>query len=379
MTNPPRLVVHIIYRLAIGGLENGLVNLINRMPVDRFRHAVICLAGYTDFRDRIQRPDVTVYSLEKRPGKDLAMYWRCFRLLRRLRPAIVHTRNLGTVDLQWTALAAGVRARVHGEHGWEATDPQGLNRRSVLIRRACRRAIQRYVALSTDLASWLTSVIGVPQSRITRICNGVDMERFTPHGPLPADVPWRSANSKPFVFGTIGRLDAIKNQRGLLDAFAQLTAVPDALPRERLRLIIAGGGPLADDLRAHAERLGISDLVWFPGPRNDVPELLRACDVFVLPSMNEGISNTILEAMACARPVIAGRVGGNPELVEDENTGTLYDAQDARQLLAALVRYCQSDLAARQGAAARIRAQRFFSLESMVAGYGALYQSLLNT
>ena len=145
----PPLVVHVIHRLDFGGLENGLVNLVNCMPADRFRHAIVCLAGFEpDFRDRIQRSDVEVISLGKRPGKDLAPYARMWRVLRRLAPSVVHTRNLGTVDMQWIAAAAGVPHRVHGEHGWEASDPCGRNPKALRIRRACRPVIHLYVPMS---------------------------------------------------------------------------------------------------------------------------------------------------------------------------------------------------------------------------------------
>src|SRR5678815_1273501 len=114
------LVAHVIFKLDFGGLENGVVNIVNRMSRAKYRHAIICLTGYGDeFRKRIQRDDVEVISIGKRPGKDPIAYWNVWRTLRRIRPQIVHTRNLGTVDMQWVAGAAGIRHRVHGEHGWE--------------------------------------------------------------------------------------------------------------------------------------------------------------------------------------------------------------------------------------------------------------------
>src|SRR5262249_37549911 len=160
-------------------------------------------------------------------------------------------------------------------------------------------------------------------SRITQIYNGVDVNKFSGDGAWPADLPW-SRELRPFVFGTVGRIDPIKNQRSLIEAFAALAA---ERPTERrmLRLIIVGGGPLLEQLRAQASDLGVADLVWLPGARNDIPDLMRAMDVFVLPSINEGISNTLLEAMAASKPVIAARVGGNPELVDAGQTGALYD------------------------------------------------------
>ncbi len=125
----PPLVVHVIHSLSVGGLENGLVNLINHMSAQRFRHAIVCLTGYDDFALRIKRDDVSLFALDKRPGKDLDLYRRCWRVFRELRPDIVHTRNLATLEMQIPARLAGVSARVHGEHGRGAEDPDGLNRK----------------------------------------------------------------------------------------------------------------------------------------------------------------------------------------------------------------------------------------------------------
>jgi len=375
-TSPP-LVAHIIFRLDYGGLENGLVNILNGMPAEQFRHAIICLAGYSDFHKRLKRDDVMLYSLEKRPGKDFGAYLRLWRLLRRLKPAIVHTRNLGTVDLQWIALASGVGGRVHGEHGWDAADPQGKNRGNLRIRRACRAVIHRYVAMSRDLENWLRSQVGVTASRITQIYNGVDIQRFAPTGPLPADLPWQSANEKPFVFGTVGRLDRVKNQIALVESFAELTAAHQA-GRERLLLMLVGSGPMEEALRDRVRALGIGDRVWFTGARNDIPHLMRSMDVFVLPSLNEGISNTILEAMASGLPVIAAQVGGNPELVQSAATGTLYESERPGRLRDAMANYLANPILAKeQGAAARAHVVKGFSLDSMVNAYLRLYRDLL--
>jgi hypothetical protein len=112
MTAPDRLICHVIHRLAVGGLENGLVNLINHLP-DDYQHAIICVTDATDFRHRIRRHDVAIHELGKRPGKDLASYGRMWRLLRRLRPKIVHTRNLPALDMLVPARLAGVPYSLH--------------------------------------------------------------------------------------------------------------------------------------------------------------------------------------------------------------------------------------------------------------------------
>lgn len=379
-TARPPLIVHVIFRLDFGGLENGLVNLVNRLPRDRYRHAIICLAGFNPvMRERIQNPAVEVLSLEKRPGKDVGVYLRFWRLLRRLKPDIVHTRNLGTVDMQWVAWAAGVKHRVHGEHGWEASNPRGLDLKSLRIRRACRLVIQRYVPMSRDLARWLVQHVGAPPERTRQLYSGVDTDRFKPSQGLRPDSPAEAAadvgRGRTLTLGTVGRLDPVKNHAALLATFARLAPrYPD------LRLTIVGDGPLKDSLRAQAAYLDVADLVTFAGARSDTPKLLRSFDVFVLPSMNEGISNTILEAMATALPVVAGRVGGNPELVEDGVTGRLYDPAGPSSLEQALLPYLTDPvLRQAQGKAARDRVVQNFGLDAMVRRYLDLYDELLAT
>lgn len=374
----PLLIAHLIYRLDYGGLENGLVNLVNRLPAARFRHAVLCLAGYGEFRRRVARGDVEVVSIGKHDGKDPRAYLRVLGHLRRLRPDVVHTRNLGTIDLQWLALAAGVRHRVHGEHGFVADDPRGLSRRALRIRRACRPAIQRYVAMSRDIAAWIERDVGVSPARIRQIYSGVDTSLFRPEGLVPGDLPWRDERRDELVvLGTVGRLDPIKNQIALIEAVHRIGARQPALGA-RLRLIVAGDGPERGRLEEAAHRLTAPGQVWFAGARNDVPDLLRAMDVFVLPSLNEGISNTILEAMASAVPVVAARVGGNPELIADGETGALCATASAESLAACLVGYLAEAARLRaHGLAARRRACEGFSLEAMVGRYEQFYDELV--
>jgi sugar transferase (PEP-CTERM/EpsH1 system associated) len=374
----PLLIAHLIYRLDYGGLENGLVNLVNRLPPARFRHAILCLAGYGEFRRRVARGDVEVVSIDKHDGKDPRAYLRVFGHLLRLRPDVVHTRNLGTIDLQWLALAAGVRHRVHGEHGFVADDPRGVSRRALRIRRACRPAIQRYVAMSRDIAAWMERDVGVPRARIRQIYSGVDTSLFRPEGRVPADLPWCDLRREELlVLGTVGRLDPIKNQIALIEALHRIGERQPALGA-RLRLIVAGDGPERDRLEEAARRLTAPGQIWFAGARNDMPDLLRAMDVFVLPSLNEGISNTILEAMASAVPVVAARVGGNPELVAEGETGALCEAASAESLATCLSVYLADAARLRaHGLAARHRISERFSLEAMIGRYERFYDELV--
>jgi sugar transferase (PEP-CTERM/EpsH1 system associated) len=371
------LVMHVIHRLAIGGLENGLVNLVNRMSAERYRHAIVCLTDYTDFRLRIMRPDVEVHALHKRHGQDLGVYGRFWKLLRALRPAIVHTRNFGALEFQWIAAIAGVRGRVHGEHGWDAPDLHGTNRRHLRLRRMTRPLIRRYVPMSRDLAAWLRRAVGVPEARIAQLYSGVDTERFRPGGPESrAVLPAGFADANSIVIGTVGRLEAVKNQGLLAEAFIQLARSRTQL-RPHLRLVVVGDGPLHATMNECLKGSGFASQAWFAGARNDVDVLVRAMDVFALTSLNEGISNTILEAMASGLPVVATDVGGNRELVEAEVTGSLVPLE-APALATALGRYAASrELRLEHGGAARRRVQANFSLATMVAGYQGVYDAML--
>ncbi|HZF26784.1 MAG TPA: TIGR03088 family PEP-CTERM/XrtA system glycosyltransferase [Steroidobacteraceae bacterium] len=372
----PPLVAHIIFRLDVGGLENGLVNLINNMPPERYRHGIVALAGHSEFRKRLTR-DVPVYDLQKQPGKDPGAYLRLAQLLRSLRPAIVHTRNLGTVDCQWVARIAGCRLRVHGEHGWEVARSSADRVRQVWLRKLCRPVVQQYVAVSRDLAQWLTAAIGVSPAKIEQIYNGVDPTRFHPEGEV-ATLPWTDGGAgAPFVIGTVGRLEATKNQGLLIEAFARLLDSPAARQRQ-VRLAVIGDGPLRPEVEALVARHCLQEKVWLAGRRNDIPALMRGLDVFVLPSLNEGISNTVLEAMASALPVVAARVGGNVELIEDRVTGRLFPVGDAEQLAGALGSYLERPVELREhGLAGRARVMESFDLQSMVRSYAALYDRML--
>jgi glycosyltransferase involved in cell wall biosynthesis len=145
-------------------------------------------------------------------------------------------------------------------------------------------------------------------------------------------------------------------------------------PNERLRLIAVGGGPLLDDLRRLAQSLGIASLVWLPGASQRIPEILRSLDIFVLPSLNEGISNTVLESMASGLPILATAVGGNPELIADGVCGRLFAPGDRAALSRLIADYADhAELRQSHGRAAREIALARFSLTAMVSGYESVY------
>jgi len=373
------LLAHVVHSLRVGGLENGLVNLINRMPSERYRHAVICLKDYDRFADRIERDDVPLFALHKREGKDPALYFRLWRTLRSLRPDLVHTRNLAAVEAQLPAWLAGVPARIHGEHGRDMADLAGANRRYRNLRRILRPLVHHYIPLSRDLEGYLRDAIGVPAERMTRITNGVDVEHFHPdHKARASLLAERGWPEDSLLVGWVGRMEAVKNPLGLVEAVAQLCREdPDA--RARLRLVLVGDGAQRPAVREAVTAAGLEDNTWLPGSRDDVPALLAGFDVFVLPSLAEGISNTVLEALASGVAVVATDVGGNRELVTPGQCGALVPPGDPAALAAVLGRYIHKPkLAAEHGAVARRRAVGQFSIDAMVSAYTETYDRVLD-
>ena len=362
----------------MGGLENGLVNLINHTPAECYRHAIISLTDVTDFQVRIHRQGISVLALHKRQGQDWDSHRQIYQALRKLRPDIVHTRNLGTLEYLLPAAVSRVGVRIHGEHGRDVYDPDGLSFKYNLLRRGIRPFVHRYIAVSSELADWLVATVGVRPDRVSRICNGVDVRCFHPRiGPRCEFGPPGFARPDQVILGTVGRMEAIKDPLTLVRGFLYLIN-SDFKLRDHLRLAVIGDGALREQAQELVSAAGAEPLVWFAGERNDIPEIMRGLDLFVLPSLREGISNTILEAMASGLPVIATRVGGSPELIADGETGTLVPVGDAQAMARAIRAYLDNPQALTQhGYAGRKRAETEFSIESMIKGYMSVYDSAL--
>ena len=366
------LVVHIVYRFDVGGLENGVVNLINRMS--DWRHAVIALTEVEpSFAARVKTPGVSFVALNKAPGGGWKVYPAMVRALRLLKPQVVHTRNLAALEMQVAAWWVGVPLRVHGEHGRDDHDVDGTVSRYQWLRRLYRPFVHHYIALSRDLADYLQQRVKIPAKRLTQIYNGVDGDRFS-----PASCRQRIAGC-PFddpglcVIGTVGRMQTVKAQPMLARAFGQLLLDRPDL-RTRLRLVMIGDGPLRAECEQVLEAAGVRQLAWLPGERSDIPDVMRGLDLFVLPSLAEGISNTILEAMASGLPVVATDVGGNADLVRDGSSGQIVPPGDVIALAEAVTTWASDrDRRLAAGASGRQIVEQRFSLQAMVSSYRAIY------
>lgn len=333
----PVHVVHVVYRFAAGGLENVIVQLVNQLPTSGFRHTIVALTTMDDvFSKRIHAPHVQFIALNKGPGQPYRLYPQVFRLLRQLKPDVFHSCNIAALEFAPVAAAAGVPLRIHAEHGWDVADPDGSNRKYQLLRRLYQKFVHRFVVVSEQLREYLLAKIGIAAIRVDLIPNGVDLHVFrpaTPEDTAPTGFPFNRAEH--WTIGTVGRLEPIKNQMLLARAVVRvLQKYPGALPH--LRVAIVGAGPLYADIQQLLKQSGESHRLWMPGVRADIPEILRSLDCFVLPSLAEGTSCTLQEAMATGLPLIATNVGGNPALLQGGKIGTLVPSDDVEAMADAI-------------------------------------------
>ncbi|MBW2740833.1 MAG: glycosyltransferase [Deltaproteobacteria bacterium] len=371
MKSSPIDVLHIVYSLNTGGMENGIVNIINNSNIDDFDHKVCCINVSGAAAKRLKH-NIKIFEFEKKDGHSWFFIFRLARFIKKEAPDIVHTRTWGAIDGIVAAKLAKVPIIIHGEHGWVIDDPCGRNIKRLLIRKVLSFWVNHYVAVSKDIARWLVNLVGVKRSSITEIINGVDTDRFCSLKKLYIRNTLGYGKDE-IIIGTVGRLDPIKDQRLLLQAFSYLKH-----EKKNLCLVLVGDGPEKQNLESVRKRLPCGDRVVFLGERDDVDKILSAFDLFVLPSRNEGISNTILEAMATGLPVIATDVGGNPELVKHGHTGLLFPPGGCQALVDALNFYIEQNphMIEIHGQNARDRAVREFSLKRMVKEYETLYKSL---
>ncbi len=362
-------IMHVQESLEVGGMENGIVNLVNRMDKGVFSLSVCCINRTGALRERIVDRSVKVFDLGQKEGIACGLPFRLRALFRKERVDIVHTHNFysGFYGIPGARLA-GVPLVVHGEHGTLVLDKRA---RAIAIR-LLSAFVDSFLTVSKALKEDFIRKTGIDAGKVKVIVNGVDTEKFSVS--LNKEEQKRrlniAANSK--VIGSVGRLVPVKNYRLLLEAAQRLSAEDI-----NLTCVFLGDGPCRQDLKRSAEKYGLKAL--FLGERSGVAEVLAALDVFVLSSLNEGMSNTILEAMAAGKPVVATDVGGNSELVNDGITGFLVASGD-QHALAAKIKTLLGDqrLAAAMGTAGKEKIEREFSLQRMVTNYENFYYSLIN-
>jgi sugar transferase (PEP-CTERM/EpsH1 system associated) len=372
----PIRIMHFVDGLGKGGLENGLVNLIERLDPERFEHVVCAIRYLGPNADRLPRERVRVICLERKVTESTLHLGAFVGAIREAQPDIVHGRNWGAVEASPAGRLAGCRAVVHSEHGLEtdANAWEPLRRR--LFRRFAFELAHRVVSVSYQLRDLHARRTGFAARRISVIHNGVDGRRFHPDAETRVQARRElGISADEFCIGSVGNLLPVKDHMTLLKAFDRIAGSSQAC-----RLVLLGEGSERPRLEAFADaHPEWRKRVTFVGSSNRVGEMLNALDAYVLPSISEGISNSLLEAMATGLPVVATATGGNPEVIVDGESGLLFPVGDCERLATILLELAaKKDRRVKLGQRALRRVADNFSIDSMVRNYAQMYESLVS-
>lgn len=364
-------VAHVVLSLDVGGLERNVVNQVREGQALGQSVSVICLERPGVLAPRVEELGGRVLCMHKRPGIRLSLIGRLRSVLRQLRPDIVHTHQIPT--LFYTGLAARTMATgrvLHTEHGL----PLFAKRlRTRWLGRLSGLHCERFFCLTQEMAREVGKYHIVPRRKIRVIRNGIETSGYRdagdPHGLRRSlGIP-----DEATVIGSVGRLVEIKRYDVLIRSFAQLREkCPEA------HLLMVGDGPQKPALEQLAEGLGLRNRIHFAGYRTNVNECLHAMNCFALTSSSEGTPQAVLEASVARLPVVASRVGGLPEVIDDRRTGILVTPGDEDALTRELLGIVRnSELARQLGEAARRRVEELYGVGRMAREYHEVYLQLL--
>ncbi len=358
-------VLHLCESSETGGAESVLISIVERLDKSRYR-STVCLLSEGWLKDQLVARGVETFVIPQPRSFDFGWLLRAHRLLRERSIDVMHSHEFAT-NFYSSVLSAitgiPVIATSHGKNYYSDN----------LRRRLAYRFVARHaqlVAVSHDLKRFMSERVGIPPEQIRVVHNGIDLKRYSIESAPGAVRHELGIDDAQYVLGTVGNLFAVKGQVYLLRAFKQ---VLDRAPASVL--LIAGDGDQRMPLQQECERLGISGRVHFLGFRGDVPRLLQAFDVFVLPSLSEGLPLSILEALSLERPVVATAVGGNGEIIESDVSGFLVPPADSESLANAILKVLgDTAVSTRLGKAGRNRVEKAFSLDGMITEYQSLYE-----
>ncbi|MGO9598650.1 MAG: glycosyltransferase [Isosphaeraceae bacterium] len=369
-------VAHVVLSLDVGGLERIVVDL-GRLGLARGQKpSVICLEKPGALAGELEAQGVPVHCAYKPPGLRLDTIRRIRELLRALKPDVVHTHQIGALIYAGPACKQEkVPVVVHTEHINNVAKHRSMSKRARirLLWRFAGSYADRFFCVSDDIADAVTAYWTVPNRKVMVVPNGIDTAAFasaedsaslrTKLG-IPHGVP---------VIGTVGRLNEVKSQDLLIQAFARLS---NHGPEPHLLLV--GDGPERPRLEQLAQNLSIADRVHFAGYQPRPHQFLHLMNIFALTSRLEGMPLAILEAWAAGLPVVASRVGGVPKMIAQGQTGLLFDSADKTALREAMSRLlAHPDEAKRLGEAGREYVRSRFDLRVMAGAYERHYRDVL--
>lgn len=370
----PLRVLQLVLSLAIGGTEKLVYDLVHRVDKCLVVPVVCCLDEFGHFGKELQRDGYQVCILNRKPGIDWGLIRRLNAIIQQEKIDVIHAHQYtpyfyGLLASLYTKLSMFTKAPklVFTEHGRFYPEQKKLKR--TIANPVLSLFTDEIVTISESTKSSLIKYENFPAHRIKVVYNGIELSRFSQKIDTVAKKQSLGLSPDARVIGIVARLDPIKNHAMLLRAFKRvLQHIPDTY------LLIIGDGPEEQNIKAFARLLDVNDNTIFLGARKDVSELLHVFDVFALSSFSEGTSVTLLEAMGAGVPIVATKVGGNPEVIKNQESGYLVPSDNDQEMATMLIKLLQDKKARqRMGQAGQKRGYDMFSLDKMVNAYTELY------
>ncbi len=364
-------IMYLLHSLERGGLEKCVATLVNKINPEIFVPSVCCLSELGMSLSLIEKDNVKIFNMEKGDAHEAFLFLRLARLFKREKIDILHTNGWAALfDGFFGAKIGRVPVVVHTEHGKDVEDFVQIQQRRVWARRLITPFLDQMIAVSDDIKKQFVNVTGLKAEQIVCIHNGIEFH--------DVEINYKEKRKEigvkdiEILIGAVGRLESVKNYDVFIQA-AELVLKEYPL----VKFILIGDGTLKEKLQSLTTKLGIEKSVLLLGERNDVDELLKVMDIFVLPSRSEGLSIALLEAVANKLPIVATNVGGNPEVVIDGKTGILIPSGDVSSLVRAITELLKDeDRRKNMGENGFVVVKEEFTVEKMIANHEELYLSL---
>lgn len=364
-------IMYLVHSLERGGLEKCVALLVNKINPEIFIPSVCCLSGLGPSLILIEKDSVKIFNMEKGEAHEVFLFLRLAKLFKKEKIDILHTNGWATLfDGVLGAKVGGIPVIVHSEHGKDPEDFVQIQQRRVWTRRLITPFLDKMITVSDDIKKQFVNITGLKTEQITCIHNGIEFQDME----INYKEKRREIGVKDheILIGSVGRLESVKNYDMFIRA-AEIVLKEYPL----VKFIIIGDGSLRQKLHSLITEIGINKSVFLLGERNDVNELLKIMDIFVLPSISEGLSLALLEAMANKLPIVATNVGGNPEVVIDGKTGILVPSGDIFSLVMAITELIKDENKRKNmGEDGFVMVKKEFAVEKMIANHEELYLSL---
>jgi len=352
-------ILRIVNSMDIGGLERGVYNLTLKLEQDNFQHVFCCLNKKGHFGEELEKKGIKFYELHKKKGLGLNLIPKIRRIIKKEKPDIIHTHNTDPFQLGTLASLGLNVIRVHTDHNSFANNE---SKKALFLNNILSNFTDKIICVTNSVKKDLIRKAKIDPKKLTVIYNGSDLTQFN-----------NKVKKEEFGKNTIGIVARLSREK---DIFTLIKAFKIINKKISSNLLIVGDGPLRNKLEEFVR--GIKN-IQFLGMRTDIPKLMSSFDVYVLSSLTEGNSQTIREAMACSKPVVATNVGGNPELIVHGETGLLVPKKDFVKMAEAIIRLLKDNkLREKMGKAGRKRVEKYFTIQQQARNYERLYKELLN-